>query len=342
MNNKQLSSLNELRGLAALYVFFSHIPACGILGRELGNYGVGIFYLLSAFLTLYNAKPGIATFLKKRAVRILPLYWFMTIFTFVVCKVSPSWFNTTIASIPNLVKSFFFIPYATPVAGTIIVRPIHAVGWTLFLEVIFYLIFALAMKISYKHRNLITLAIMVMLYIICSLTPGNLAISAYRDWIPYFVIGILTAMAWPTISGFLADNIVDSNISASDKKLPVVFSAIIKILIVACTAKVFGRIQFVIIPVMVFYAFLVMSYNTKTSKALSFLGSISYELYLTHEYIVKGFSRLVYPLNEKSLKTFCIIFVLTAIAIIIATVVHKIISYLFSPKKPTPSVPGPL
>ena len=321
MNHKQLSSLNELRGLAAIYIVFSHIPAASILGIELGNYGVGIFYLLSAFLTLYNAKPNSRSFLKKRAVRIIPLYWSVTLFTYLICTIRPDWFNTTQATPTNLVKSLFFIPYTTFTAGGPLVRPILDVGWTLFLEVIFYLIFALAMKLSYKYKELITLAVMVISYLALTLIPGDFAVKTYRDWIPYFVFGILIAMAWPTLELFF---------SKINLQLPFILSTIIKLAIVVTSAKFFGHFQNPVVTLTVFLLFLALCFVTKSSKALTFIGTVSYEIYLVHEFIVKGFSRLVYPLDEKSPLSFCFIILLLAITIVFSAVVHKLVSMVLS------------
>lgn len=321
MNNKQLSSLNELRGLAAVYIVFSHIPAASILGIELGNYGVGIFYLLSAFLTLYNAKPDAISFLKKRALRIIPLYWAVTIFTYIVCSIKPDWFNTTQATPINLIKSLFFIPYTTITPDGAIVRPILDVGWTLFLEIVFYLIFALAIKISFKYKDILTLSVMVISYLVLTLIPGDFAVKTYRDWIPYFVFGILVAMAWPTLELFF------SKIKA---QFPLILSTIIKLIIVVTSAKFFGHFQIPIVTLTVFLLFLILCFVSKSSKSLTFIGTVSYEIYLIHEFIVKGFSRLVYPLDEKSPLTFCFIILLLAITIAFSAVVHKLVSMVLS------------
>jgi exopolysaccharide production protein ExoZ len=75
---KRLESIQHLRGIAAMLVVFNHFPTP--LARFSGSIGVDIFFFISGFIIFtsidksgYYDKPFI--FLKKRLLRIIPLYF---------------------------------------------------------------------------------------------------------------------------------------------------------------------------------------------------------------------------------------------------------------------------
>lgn len=112
---QQITSLNELRGLAAVMVVCTHMPCTSwLLGGNPGGYAVTLFYLLSGFLTVMSSERSVKHFFSKRIIKLLPLYYSMTIVTYVLATLKPEWFHTIQANIPNLIKSLLFIPYTKP------------------------------------------------------------------------------------------------------------------------------------------------------------------------------------------------------------------------------------
>lgn len=323
-DKKYLDSLQVLRGLAALTIVLSHIPIASVFGQALGNFGVAIFYTLSGFLTIYVAKPGAVKFLKKRVLRIVPLYWAITLVTYVIATVKPGLFGNTVAKPEYLVKSLFFIPYYNP--NTFLVRPILEVGWTLTMEVIFYLIFALAIRLNFKYRNVITLCGLLMFYFALGAMYDGYALVAYKYWVKYFAMGLCIAWAWPVCDKWLNEHV--KNI-----QLPTFVAVVAEVVIILVACRIFGQHDQVytyiwgLLPLMILIImaiFLLFNYVSKASKTLMLLGDISFELYLTHEYIVKGTQRLIMPLDVPGVKTAVVAVFCVIAALICSYFVHKI------------------
>ncbi len=95
----------------------------------------------------------------KRAVRVLPLYYAMTLFTYALLLIAPSMFANTQAKPVYLLKSLLFIPFLQDGAA----QPLLRVGWTVNYEVLFYLLFGLSMRISMKFRGLLCSGMLVLL-----------------------------------------------------------------------------------------------------------------------------------------------------------------------------------
>ena len=112
----------------------------------MGNVGVDLFFVISGFIMVYSSEaifgsPGASgTFLRRRLVRIVPLYWAATAFQcylyyrFGGAEIyAPLW--------RNLISSLFFLPIPRD-DGSVV--PVLMVGWTLNFEMLFYVVFALA------------------------------------------------------------------------------------------------------------------------------------------------------------------------------------------------------
>ncbi len=339
MNKQYFDSFQELRGLTALCIVLSHIPmALMLFGNALGNFGVPIFYMLSAFLTVYVAKPGVGRFFKKRIIKIVPLYYLMTVFTYVLVLKMPYSFSTAVAEPQYLIKSLLFIPYISPKSG--LARPILDVGWTLTAEVAFYLMFGLAMSISYKHRNVITLAMLGIVWIVGKIPFSwefQFLFGGYSKYVIYFVGGMLIAMAYDKVHAhvinrlYTNDGVFDTSVSL----IPSWLLTLLKIAIIWGGALLYEHVQWYIGPdkwqdiaitFVVFIAFLFLNDLGKSSKVLVWLGGISYELYLTHEFIVKGFQRMYQRLLYVTPKTVAVAVLCVLSSILVAAVAHFVMT----------------
>ncbi|WP_420961598.1 acyltransferase family protein [Brucella sp. IR073] len=136
---RQLQSIQVLRAIAALAVVFFHLsPASWTLGAA----GVDLFFVISGFImgtVGLSDSPG--SFMRKRIIRIVPLYWAVTL---AMCAASlvPGLFANFTFDLPRLVTSLFFIPFED-LQGKI--WPLVVVGWTLNYEMFFYVLFALGL-----------------------------------------------------------------------------------------------------------------------------------------------------------------------------------------------------
>ena len=129
----QISQIQILRFFSALFVSFYHFGFLDPLGRDYDIWlvnGVFIFYAISGFVIMLSTEKGTSHFMTKRLIRLLPLYWFLTVATFLAMLIVPNVFPYK-PTIVELFKSLFFIPYAHQSTSlTNAVFPIVSMGHT--------------------------------------------------------------------------------------------------------------------------------------------------------------------------------------------------------------------
>jgi exopolysaccharide production protein ExoZ len=143
---RTIVSVQALRAVAAMAVVLCHFnqvylmvggrPDAAILLFPLSS-GVDLFFVISGFImvysseTLFGSPMAWRTFLGRRLLRIVPLYWITTAIAIPLMSLPFDWVTLT--------ESLFFIPHRIP-NDTIV--PLHGVGWTLNFEMFFYAVFA--------------------------------------------------------------------------------------------------------------------------------------------------------------------------------------------------------
>jgi exopolysaccharide production protein ExoZ len=148
---EQKLSIQYLRGVAAILVVIYHATVTAAPDRTFshGIFGVDIFFVISGFImwAITAAAPTTpVAFLRQRIVRIVPLYWALTLVAaFVAFR--PDFRLDFNIDYEWLLHSLFFIASAS---GEFEVKemaafPILPVGWTLNFEMMFYALFAIAL-----------------------------------------------------------------------------------------------------------------------------------------------------------------------------------------------------
>ena len=158
--------IQALRGFAAALVVVLHATGQPF-GMEAskpwvwmrGHAGVDIFFVISGFVMAISAtgqgRPTAGEFLRRRILRIVPLYWIFTLVMLakiLAVKVHPGLGRDVVhlqTPIGYVLASLFFIPYRNSQGD---IAPVLAVGWTLSFEMLFYLLFALALKWKVEPR----------------------------------------------------------------------------------------------------------------------------------------------------------------------------------------------
>lgn len=111
--------------------------------------GVEIFFVISGFVMFHISRgrretPGYwRTFLENRILRIVPVYWFYTLLMVGILVALPSAFDTAHFDPWHLLRSLLFLPGPTTETG----YPILSLGWTLNLEMYFYVLFAISLAL---------------------------------------------------------------------------------------------------------------------------------------------------------------------------------------------------
>lgn len=189
--NGHIVSIQMLRGIAALQVVIQHL--CELVGWP-GDmaFGVDLFFVISGFVmvltTAADDRPGI--FLRRRLVRIVPLYW---IATAIMIAILVQWRSPVDGWL--VIASVLFIPTGN---GATYSLPILPVGWTLNYELFFYALFALALFLPRAWRMAALLAALVALGFARPLLGlNNDPLRAWCDPIVWeFAAGIVLGMAW--------------------------------------------------------------------------------------------------------------------------------------------------
>jgi exopolysaccharide production protein ExoZ len=155
--NKEVVSVQYLRGLAAVLVVLHHLFST--MGLEylysphLGDFGVEIFFVISGFIMWHTtAAAEISTFefWRRRVIRVVPLYWIFLLCLVIISLSGIKVLNSTVITPENAIKSFLFIPHYHATQN--IIAPILIPGWSLNYEMFFYFLFGLSLLVP-KRRT---------------------------------------------------------------------------------------------------------------------------------------------------------------------------------------------
>lgn len=152
-----LNNIQLLRALAAYGVVIFHLSWLDPrLLRPVGNvivHGLDLFFVISGFIMVHIAlqgEPSPGAFMRNRIIRIVPLYWALTLALFALALVGPGLLGAQRGDWGGLVKSLFFIAY---VNTDHVVQPLVFPGWTLNYEMLFYALFAASLLIKGMGRR---------------------------------------------------------------------------------------------------------------------------------------------------------------------------------------------
>lgn len=176
-----IGNLQILRAFAASGVVTLHSNAT-IFGVHTEFCGVSLFFCLSGYLMARICNRSAVEFALARFWRVVPSYWLAMALLLTVFRMWTYW------PIEHTILSALFIPHQSP-AGFF---PVLGVGWTLNLEMYFYMIFTIAILINKKFAPLVAGGAVAVIYFLVGYLTKSEAILYYfankRIW--FFVIGI--------------------------------------------------------------------------------------------------------------------------------------------------------
>ena len=318
--NNRFDGVQLLRALAAFSVVINHMAFV-----ENGGFGVDIFFCISGFIMMYVTEKGAHHFISKRIIRIIPLYYLMTIFTFVSAFLIPSLFEKTSMSPVFLVKSLLFIPFDI---GNGVIQPIVRVGWTLNYEVFFYLILWISLHISHRYRAFIASGFII-LFVTAGEVFDNMPVT-FEYWSDSIMIEFIFGMiAYISVKN-LTDCLDFNNINIG-KRCAILIPALIMYIFmwsVKYKAVFDGIPRFILFGIpayLIFMAVFLASYGCKLPRALVYLGDISYSVYLLHYFIVRLFNHYICPDGVADAVTITIAAFLIVIIIAVSSVSYYLI-----------------
>jgi len=154
---KNLQLVQMLRGIASVLVILLHITFNSSTSFsqpflfnifKFGGAGVDIFFVLSGFIITYSnlealSRPNkLIGFLKRRFIRIFPIYWIVFTFFLLLQLIFSSFYKTPFSlNLTSILKTWLLLPGHMMING---------VSWSLTNELYFYLLFSLAILIPIK------------------------------------------------------------------------------------------------------------------------------------------------------------------------------------------------
>jgi exopolysaccharide production protein ExoZ len=287
-----LNNIQVLRGYAVILVIFVHLgfllEKVGL--KSFGHTGVDLFFVISGFIMVHiskNRKADPLEFMKRRVIRIVPLYWFVTLGVSLIAFLAPKLMPSIAADIDliAILKSLFFIPW---MRTDVEAFPIVYVGWTLNLEMFFYLVFAISLLFKDLLRAVIfSNVVLLALIAVPFLTERDLGIFSFytNPRIINFCFGMIIGLVAARFPSSLHPNVTKSLI----------------VLGVACgVILVFTNLHFLVVAtssaaLVVIALLLEKSGFVVRSKALLAIGDASYSIYLSHAFVAILAERFILP-----------------------------------------------
>ncbi len=282
----KLESLQFLRAISAIFVVFYHLREKEALLEfqsfqvlqwfSIGKYGVDMFFVISGFIIAYIEPPDafsfsrMKNFIARRIIRIIPLYWTVSLLALAVWLVNPEVVNSTAPHLTRIWESFLL----WPTDG----RYLYQTGWTLRFEFLFYLLFAATMIFS--RRQTIVLPLILLGAIAFEILTGDRQAMLAHDeryFLMEFLAGYLFCVHGKHLIGASAGWGLALVAAASAILISHNFGL----------SELAGQLYFWGIPaIMLVSGAVMMEGRVNLPKAMTTLGDQSYSLYLTHSFIV--------------------------------------------------------
>lgn len=344
MRDKEIiKSVQYLRGVAALMVVCFHFRyylndnyAQKDLGDALfgsGAFGVDLFFIISGFIICYSTrKPDsphpVAAYTLKRFFRIYPLLTF-SLLTFFLLFGADGY---------SVLKSLIPLQADYSDQGPFFGYNLLSPAWTLTYEISFYLLFLVGLAISQKHRRLIAAGLIVSIFLLLQWALNHeVRLSAYTEYdYPYGgpIRPVLAILSSPMILEFVCGIALYSMFMATPD-LPEKTRVFLKPLLLG-TAAVSSLIYFsgdfyghgltqwgapsvALILSLLLYERL---NGLPDIRWLSFLGDISYALYLTHIIVLQAIRTYGVRFGLEGAPAFAFAVSLSLVA---ATLVHYLV-----------------
>ena len=288
--------LDVLRGLAALLVFTQHawekielpFPPLTLHAIQLGQCGVTLFFLCSGYIipTSLEKRGSLIHFWITRVFRLYPLYWF-SLFTAIALVT---------AGLFPVLRPFYTAPLVSYGANFFMIQTFvgipDAVGlyWSLAFELVFYVVVSALFAAGLHKRTVETTVVLLVLSLVVGIVPP----LVFGKTAP---IGLFFNIATMFVGTFVYRY---HSRTISTKTLVRVLFLVVATIILTLSANFLGHDDpkfgggRSFVPMLVawlsayslFGIGFVLRWVT-FPRALAYLGTISYSLYLMHPFILE-------------------------------------------------------
>jgi exopolysaccharide production protein ExoZ len=287
----EILGIQYFRAIAALFVVGYHISKqmyhlYGQPTLDTLQSGVDIFFVISGFVMILSTDAGRNTspydFIAKRIARIAPLYWVTTIVLIAVLMLAPQVVTTTRMTPAYAMSSMAFIVYNTPgYQGyySVLLAP----GWTLALEMFFYVLFTIGLIAGRCGWSLI----------ICVALPLAFLTLSGEVFHPVGIAQFYTnTIMLEFVFGMVLGNLFKANrVSISSRHAVILMTiAMALLLFLPLDRSVWRCLRFGLPAVLLIAASLFVQY--RRWPLLLLIGDASYSLYLTHFFVLSALAQL--------------------------------------------------
>lgn len=342
-----LQSIQALRGFAALYVVVFHsglalahadVPALAWLTTHVikrGHVGVDVFFVISGFIIAWVAILGqgkekgpepAGEFLVKRAFRLAPPYWLMSV-------LHSTWLNPVPTGV--LLTSLAFVPQANadaPYFG----YPALYVGWSLNYEVFFYALCAMGLALFGRRAlALVALALFTTTIIVPFWHSGVVQRNpeALYEW----ATPLQAMAANPLVLEFLLGAGLAWLYAAHRHRLTPAFARVLfAVGLATFVLSVVGPVpKFDLLarglPAGALLAGMVAMEHCgelRVPRVAVWLGELSYALYLVHPSVIEATHRLMGVLSPTWIGTQLMLFAVNlALTLVLAMLLHRFVEH---------------
>jgi len=304
-SHKKLNLLQVYRGIAAVLVVMFHLNDMSAqrLNQvtffnlfQAGWSGVDYFFVLSGFIMVYvhrsalGKKDQLKSFFVKRAVRIYPIYWIITLTVLCFFLVIPGFANNKDLGWGEVIVSLLLIPQND--------KPILDVAGTLIYELYFYFLFSIAIWLKPKHSvPILSTWLFITILHICKIVkiPSS-----------FFLLNLVFGnMNLEFVFGCLAAYIVIKYNNKLGKYRWILFGIANLGYVILGLLAAWGNIWFDRITTFgVLAALLILAATSidlkdypKIPYLLIFLGDASYSIFLTHGPLISAITKIVQKAN---------------------------------------------
>lgn len=278
-----ITNIQLLRGVAALMVVVFHLVVqmqpFGFDGSQVSflQGGVDIFFVISGFIMVHVSRERERSggqFMADRIIRIVPIYWLLTLLAYLSGAGEPR-------PIGDLLRSLAFIPSGTPP----LFNPLIDGGWTLNLEMYFYVLFAVSLAAAREEKQRFALVVGLLAAVVATSiwAPGPYWPFYGNEIVFEFVIGMVLArsVGWLESVGTVAAGGI------------VVVGGLVMVL--EPLDRLGSRLLSVGLPAGLIVAGAISFHaagKRVAAPAALLLGSVSYALYLSHVLVFEAINGL--------------------------------------------------
>jgi peptidoglycan/LPS O-acetylase OafA/YrhL len=357
-------SIHGLRGIASVSVLFNHIYGMGGKNQALwtsfetvgwfGSFWVCIFFCISGFLIAQTLEKhnSLRFFAKNRIIRIYPVFLVLHLIMFAIGPAKGyDWMGTLQYGSLDYFKAFFANLFFLPGIFDLPIAQKNA--WSLSYEALFYVLAGLVWKTSKMHRGIIKNIFQVVLAAI------GLSIIYTKTFAPFFAIGVgcyliqqhhRRALSEFSQSSSSADASAGTALALARKlpsterrlatlvktpqpswqQLPSTYRLGLPSLVIAAIGYTYHPL--LAIPFMSIFFFEVAQQEAFSAqilriRAMQFLGTISYSLYLIHPFVMDPVRSIAVKIAQVSPLTGSLVFIVFApiLSILVAWMSYQLI-----------------